>query len=425
MPTPPFSIPSVPSTAAAARRLSGRLRRRVDSADVVYLVTTSGFPNYGDELITEAWLRLLAVRRPTARVVVDSPRPGHAALLLRHANKRAVFVDTLWQFVHYANSDDPVGVDPDAPWEWVGHAASHLGVSPRDDAGVDALLQAGTIHLVGGGFVNAMWPHHRWLIPAIAAVAERTGARAVATGAGLTPSETGPAHEAMLAAAARFDVFDVRDAPTEQMLAGLPGLSRTGDDAWLSPRVPTTQTPPGSGSAGSGVVLCAQSDLTDSFTWDDRTGVDALASFVRAVLDDWDVPGSDVTVVECIPGHDYTIPTLLGDRLDGARIIPFRTAWHDSLPTGGTWLSTRYHPHMLAAAGGASGVAVSASPDYYATKHQALVDAGSRWTVVAGRVDETPERPTAGGFTVDAVRANVADKRELARRLYPVGIRLR
>ncbi|MGO3326161.1 polysaccharide pyruvyl transferase family protein [Gordonia sp. (in: high G+C Gram-positive bacteria)] len=428
MPTPPLPALTVPSAISAARRLSGRLRRRVDSADVIYLVTTSGFPNYGDELITEAWLRLLAVRRPMARVVVDSPRPGHAALLLRHANKRAVFVDTLWQFVHYANSDDPSCVDPDAPWEWVAHAASHLGVSPRDDAGVDMLLQAEVIHLVGGGFVNAMWPHHRWLIPAIAAVAERTGARAVATGAGLTPAETGRAHDAMLDAAARFDVFDVRDSPTERLLAGVPGLSRTGDDGWLSPRVPSAGSSSESGVSGSGVpgvVLCAQSDLTDGFAWEGGTGLDALASYIRAVLDQWEVPGSDVTVVECIPGHDYTIPTMLADRLDGARVIPFRSAWHDGLPPGGTWLSTRYHPHLLAAAGGASGVAISASPDYYATKHQALLDAGSRWTVVAGKVDEIPVRPSAGGFTVDAVRENVARKRTLAQHLYPIGVRFR
>ncbi|WOC13950.1 polysaccharide pyruvyl transferase family protein [Gordonia sp. MP11Mi] len=409
----------MPSSLADVRRLSERVRRRVDSADVVYLVTTSGFPNYGDELITEAWLRYLAVHRPMARVVVDSPRPGHAGLLLRHANKRAVFVDTLWQFVHYANSDAPTGVDPDAPWEWVANAASHLGVSPRDDAGVDMLLRAGTIHLVGGGYINSMWPHHMWLIPAIVAVAETTGARAVATGAGLTPAVAGPAHVAMLDAVARFDVFDVRDAPTAALLVDAPGLSRTGDDAWLSPRLPTSQT-----ATNDGVVLCAQSDLADGFVWDGRSGVDALASFVRNVLDEWDVPGSQVSVVECIPGHDYTIPTMLANRLDGAQTIPFRAVWHDGLPAGGTWLSTRYHPHLLAAAGGASGVAISASPDYYATKHQALVEAGSRWTTLAGAITTIPDRPTAGGFTADEVRANIDRKRALAQRLYPVGLRL-
>ncbi|MFC3244617.1 polysaccharide pyruvyl transferase family protein [Gordonia humi] len=333
-------LPSHLPSAADLRRATEKVRRRVDTADVVYLVTTAGFPNYGDELITQAWLRWLAVRRPLARVVVDSPRPGNAALLLRQANPRAVFVDTLWQFVHYADSENPDGVDPDAPWEWVARTASTLGASPRDDAGVDMLLRARTIHLVGGGYINAMWPHHMHLIPAIAAVAAKTGARTVATGAGLTPAVTGAARDAMLAAAATFDVVDVRDAPTEELLGGVPGLSRTGDDAWLSPHARRPRSSPSDG----GVVLCAQSDLADGFGWDGRTGLAALAAFIEATLDAWETPGRDVTVVECIPGYDYTIPTMLGDRLDGARVVPFRQVWHDGLPAGGTWLSTRYHP---------------------------------------------------------------------------------
>ncbi|GEE03092.1 hypothetical protein nbrc107696_35380 [Gordonia spumicola] len=404
------------------RSVRARVRSRIDSADLIYLVTTAGFPNYGDELITEAWLRHIARRRPTARVVVDSPRPGQASLLLGHANRRAVFVDTLWELVRHANSPDAVEVDPGAPWAWVSDTASRLGASPRNDAGIELLLRAGTIHLVGGGYVNAVWPHHVALVTAMSAVAAQTGARTVATGAGLTPAAPGAAGEALLDAAARFDVLDVRDEPSFDLLAGAPGLSRTGDDAWLSPAVARTQRPP----SGSGVVLCAQSDLTDAFAWGGLAGTEALVSFVRDTLDAWDVPGRDVTVVECIPGHDYTIPTMLGDRIDGAAVIPFRNLWRDGLPVNrGTWLSTRYHPHMLAAAAGDSGVAIAASPDYYATKHQALVDVGSRWTVVSGGATEPPPRPTAGGFGVDAVRANVAAKKSLANSLYPIGARVR
>ncbi|QRY64296.1 polysaccharide pyruvyl transferase family protein [Gordonia sp. PDNC005] len=417
-----MALPSVTEVAQRTRSVRAKVRSRLDSADLIYLVTTAGFPNFGDELITEAWLRHIALRRPMARVVVDSPRPGQASLLLRHANRRAVFVDTLWELVHHSVSPNAEDVDPDVPWEWVADTASRLGASPRNDAGIDMLLRAGTIHLVGGGYVNAVWPHHAALLSAMASVAEKTGARTVATGAGFTPAVDGAAGVAMLRAASRFDVVDVRDAPTETLLAGAPGLSRTGDDAWLSPILARPRTP-----AGTGVVLCAQSDLTDTFSWDGRTGTDALASFIRATLDAWDVPGRDVTVVECIPGHDYTVPTMLADRLDGAAVIPFRNLWRDGLPVNrGTWLSTRYHPHMIAAAAGDSGVAISASTDYYATKHQALIDAGSAWTVVSGgdRL-QTPARPTAGGYTPEAVQENVRRKKSLADSLYPIGVRIR
>ncbi|WP_132994174.1 polysaccharide pyruvyl transferase family protein [Gordonia zhaorongruii] len=421
MPTSPLA-----STITDLRGFTDRLLNAKPATEVIYLVTTAGFPNYGDELITEAWLRLLAVRRPMARVIVDSPRPGQASLLLGHANRRAVFVDTLWQLVHFANgnADGHPDIDPDAPWDWVAHAASHLGVSPREDTGIAMLLNANMIHIVGGGYINSMWPHHVALVSAAAAVTERSGATAVATGAGLAPAVEGPALERMLADAARFDVFDVRDRPSEELLAGVPGLTRTGDDAWLSPRLPRRQTQ----QRTERVTLCAQSDLTESFVWDGRTGPDGLTAFIRATLDAWEVPGSAVTVVECMPGHDYTIPTMLGDRLDGATVVPFRDGWSGNrfpVGHGSTWISTRYHPHLLAAAGGDSGIAISSSPDYYATKHRALADAGSRWTIVSGETTEIPGRPVSGGYSPESVRANITAKRALAQRIYPAGARLR
>ncbi len=404
--------------------LSHRARRAIASPDVVYLVTTAGFPNFGDELIVEAWLRHLAVRRPFARVVVDSPRPGQAALLLRHANRRAEFVDTVWSLALYASGRDAgPEVDPEAPWEWVAESTSRLGVAPREGDGVELLLRANTIHIVGGGYLNAVWPHHVALVAAVAEVARTTGAQAIATGAGLTPGFTGRALDRFRADAQAFDVFDVRDRPSADLLGAVPGASFTGDDAWLSPRL---HRRPRDGSGDTGVVLCAQSDLTDDFRWRGRTGVAALTDFVAATLDAWEVDGSDVTVVECIPGLDVQIAERLGDRLAGSARIPFLQAWRAGLPLDRpqTWLSTRFHPHLLAAASGASGVAVVSKPDYYGTKHGSLVDAGSQWTVFDGG-DDVPPRPTDGGFPADTTARNRAAKKALADRLYPRGVRLR
>ncbi|WP_226995589.1 polysaccharide pyruvyl transferase family protein [Gordonia phthalatica] len=396
---------------------------------MIYLVTSAGFPNFGDELIVEAWLRHLALRRPGARVVVDSPRPGQASLLLRHANRHAVFVDTVWSLALFAASDEAgPEIDRDAPWEWVADVTSRLGGAPRDAEGVELLLRASTVHIVGGGYLNNVWPHHVSLVAAVAAVSRANGARAIATGTGLTPGFTGAALERFRTDAAQFEVFDLRDRPSLDVLADAPGGSFTGDDAWLSPRLaidsPASRTPSGR------VVLCAQSDLTDDFAWRGRTGTDALADFMTATLDEWGVDGSEVTVVECIPGHDNTIPHLMGSRLDGAHRVPFLTAWRSGLPfgEGHTWLTTRFHPHLMAAAAGDSGVAVVAKPDYYATKHRSLTAAGSAWTVVSGDTSDhggVPPRPTVGGFSPADAKRNRAVKRELAARLYPRGIRLR
>ncbi|MBM7368962.1 polysaccharide pyruvyl transferase family protein [Gordonia hydrophobica] len=405
--------------------LSRRARRALDGREVIYLVTSAGFPNFGDELIVEAWLRHLALRRPFARVVVDSPRPGQASLLLRHANRNAVFVDTIWSLSLFASSDEAgPDVDRAAPWVWVADVTSRLGGAPRDAEGVELLLRAGTVHIVGGGYLNNVWSHHVSLVAAVAAVSRATGARAIATGAGLTPGFTGPALDRFRADAAQFEVFDVRDRASGDVLGDAPRTSFTGDDAWLSPRL--TIDAPGARTPNDRVVLCAQSDLTDDFAWGGDTGTAALTAFLTATLDAWEVSGSDITVVECIPGHDNTIPHLMGDRLDGAARIPFLSAWRSGIPfgTGAAWLTTRFHPHLLAAAAGDSGVAVIAKPDYYATKHRSLTESGSAWTVVAGD-DPIPARPTSRGFSPADAKQNRARKRVLAAGLYPRRVGLR
>ncbi len=408
------------NTVSSLRR---KARRAFEFHDLIYLVGPAGYPNYGDEVITEAWLRYLARHRPLATVVVDCGRPGSANLLLRRANPRAIFVNTLWELTMYAQSSPAnPDIDPARPWEWVAQAASRFGVAPAEGSGVEMLLHATTIHLVGGGYVNQVWPHHVALVAAIAEVSRVTGARAVATGQGLLPPLTGPALERFRTDAAQFDVFDVRDTPSYEFLEPVDSATQHGDDAWLSPRVRRPRARHATGE----VVICAQSDLTDDFRYDGQTGAPALAGLLTATLDAWQVPGERVTVVEAIPGQDMTVPTLMGDRLDGAGVRTFLDVWRDGLPTGrgATWLCTRFHPHLLAAAAGDSGVAIVPKPDYYGIKHASLTALGSRWAVLSGD-DPVPPWPHEGGYLPDEVATAVADKTALATHLYPSGVRMR
>lgn len=412
------------------------LRRQAAPRRTLYLVAPAGHPNFGDELIARSWLEHLARVCPDDDVVLDCHTPGQAALLLRGAHPRVVFVDTLWRLLAVAG-EEPRDVPP---WEWVARTASSLGVAPRLDEGIALLHRADSIHVLGGGYINGVWPHHVSLVTAIAAAAERFGSRAVATGQGLMPAQDGEPGVALLRAAESFSVFDTRDGPSFDAITGVAGASRTGDDAWLSVGGPRAQAesgsgadgetedtedteaaPPGRADAPGGVVLCLQSDLAAHFRSGELAGPEAVAHWTRRVLDEWGVDGSEVTAVEGIPGHDRVVFELLGDRLAGARFVPFREAWHHGLPLdpAQTWISTRFHLHLLAAAAGASGVAVATEPGYYEVKHDSLVAAGSRWTIV-GDGDTIPRRPTAGGFDRAHRAAAVDAKTALAAELYPL-----
>jgi hypothetical protein len=72
----------------------------------------------------------------------------------------------------------------------------------------------------------------------------------------------------------------------------------------------------------------------------------------------------------------------------------------------------------IAAAVGATGVALSVSTSYYATKHRSLVDKGSGWTIVDD-LTMIPERPTGTGFDKARLAEIRAAKAALAATIYP------
>ncbi len=370
-----------------------------------YLVATSGFPNFGDELILDGWLRHLDEVAPNAEVWVDTPAPGPSQLLFGQAHPRVRFVDTLWRLCWEAPSDDP--------WEvasWVQSAIANPGMAPRWHLGIDALQRLDVVHVVGGGYVNAVWPRHLGVLAGAAAAARRSGARAALSGHGLTPEPpgTGPLLRAL---ADRFDVVDVRDAESGKLLGITPGV----DDAFLTigqgHRTATPQQAWPDETLPS-VMICLQSDMND-------VGTAAVAGVTLSMLRAWEVSPAQVCVVEGIPRVDREVYALIEHEMPGARFYPFVDVWARGLPVadGQTWISTRFHPHMIAAAAGATGVGISISPDYYATKHRSLIELGSGWTL-AEDLNEVPDRPTGGGFSTGAVQRLRRQKRDVASAIY-------
>lgn len=252
-----------------------------------YLIATAGFPNFGDELILRGWLRHLAETAPHATVWVDTHSPGSAQMLVGDAHPKVRFTDTLWRLCWEAPSEDP--------WEvaaWVQHALGNPGLAPRWHQGIMALRQVDVVHVVGGGYVNRIWPHHVGLLAGAAAAARLSGARAAMTGHGLTPEPagSGPLLRALIE---RFTVAEVRDAHSAELLDIATGI----DDAFLCVGREHVVRPRDVWPSGPlpEVMLCLQSDLSEA-------GNQSVAGAVLAMLRDWQVSGEDVCVVEGIPG---------------------------------------------------------------------------------------------------------------------------
>jgi len=369
-----------------------------------YLVGTSGHPNYGDELIAATWLRYLARVAPQVEVWLDCPNPGPAEVLLGDLHPNVRFTDTLWRLCWESPSKEPWEVN-----EFVQRAIHDPGVAPRWVHGIELVSRADVVHIIGGGYVNDIWPMHVGLLSGAVAAVRRSGGRAVASGLGLWPVATNGA-AVLRHLAAQFDILDVRDAPSVSVIEDAVTPMLTGDDIFfgLGPHLYRTD-----GDLRP-VMVCVQSDLVE-------VGVPALADFLADTLRTWKVTGQDLGVVECIPGTDRTVFSWIERAFPGARFYPFSEVWDKGLPAaaGQTWISTRFHPHLIAAAVGAGGVALSVSTSYYATKHRSLVDKGSGWTIVDD-LTEIPERPTGTGFDRTRLAEIRAAKAALAATIYPV-----
>ncbi|HZJ05874.1 MAG TPA: polysaccharide pyruvyl transferase family protein [Nocardioidaceae bacterium] len=364
----------------------------------IYLVASAGYPNYGDELITAQWLRYLAKREPDAEVWLDSPNPGGATLLFAALHPDVRFTDTLFRIAWAAPSEDF-----DEVAHFAADATRNSGVVPHRAMGVELLHIVDVFHILGGGYINTIWPRHIALLAAGSVLTEERGILAAASGLGLVP--WAQSTELLNRLTTGFSVFDVRDAESRALLSG-ENASDTGDDALLDigPHLYDQRDT-------RSLMMSFQTDLVD-------VSVDSLADSALQTVQAWGVDSKRIGYVEGIPGQDRRVFELLESSLPGMQFYPFTEVWREGLPArrGQRWLTTRFHQHLMAAAVGAWGVVFPVKPGYYDVKHQSLISRGSRWAV-AKPGEPAPQAHGEAGFG-PALAPLVSAKQELAARIY-------
>jgi hypothetical protein len=370
--------------------------RRTAAPPPVYLVSTAGHPNYGDELITRAWLDHLAVRHPEREVWLDCPHPGRAVHLFHDTHPRVRFTDTLWELAMASPSHDPR--EDEAR---VVRLLTDLG-SPKYDQGMLALRSMASVHLLGGGYLNEMWQDNLGLVTALRTLRREFGIPVHMTGQGLAPlGEYGPWLREQVAA---FDVIEVRDAESAAITGGDVGL----DDAFLA-------------LAGSRAVFDRSSSPDrmalvqgDLRSWADDDVLRSLRGFLDGV------PLQQVGFIEAVPPDDIHFARLAAP---SAKFYPFGHIWADGLPAraGQNWLTTRFHVHLMAAAAGAAGTVISGRPGYYDVKHRSLLALGTGWRMIEAGDDmrDPAHQATRDPAFPERARSLARRKQALADQLYP------
>lgn len=363
-----------------------------------YLVGTAGFPNFGDEYITAAWLDFLASVAPDREVWLDCPNPGLADHLFGFIHPRLRVTNTLWRAV-----SDSAGLPGREAGKRVRHLVLHQG-SPAYDLGLQQLAQVQSVHLLGGGYLNAEWGHHLGLLDGMRAAKELCGAHLYATGQGLIPIPLDRGDPA--AFFAEFDYASARDVQSVTATGIRAGI----DDAFLAP---LPEPPPSGDPIEAALMVCIQSDMADAMRF-----TTALAT-ARAAVEAAVLQGRPVFYLEAIPGMDRHAYDALADLIPAAHFLPFAHLWQHGLPVGPEqqWITSRFHFHLLAAAAGAPGIAVVMKEGYYDVKHGSLLSLGSGWAYDDGTSPAI--MPSASGALRPQLPALAHLKLEEARMLYP------
>lgn len=373
--------------------------------EIIYLVASGGNPNYGDELIVEAWLRFLAHVRPEASVWLDCPQPGTATALFDGIHPNLHLSNALWRSCAEAPDQSARAV-----WDHVENVVMHGG-TPLYDLALMTLSHATTIHLLGGGYVNGVWPDHVGLVSGMVAAAKLNGSRLLGSGLGLMPlPENG---EQLKDAFSSFDSISVRDSASAAAFGVEAGL----DDVFLGlPHELERSRSEAVAARAKDVMLCIQSDMTDEEAFTKLR--DKLRVSVEAAL----AKGLSVGCVEAIPGSDRRMFEALDGLIPEENFVPFAHVWKDGLPVrpGQSWYTSRFHPHMVAAAAGARGVAIGVRDDYYDIKHQSLLDLGTGWTYASANSDAELPLPSGDAAFADKALRLSAQKRTEALSIYPV-----
>lgn len=358
---------------------------------VLYLVSSAGHPSYGDELITRAWLDVLTELRPDAEVWLDCPHPGRASHLFRRTHPNLHVTSTLWELARSGASRDSIANE-----ERIARHIRDLG-TPRIDAGLFALRDVASVHILGGAYVDDLQQDLLGIITALAELRREFGVSVFATGLGmrsLSVEQTDRLQEQL----SMFEHVEARDRRSAETIGSKVGL----DDAFLALSVPR---PVYDEKPGPESVVLVQGD---GRAWSDAEAIRSIEGFLAQAPDD------AVAFVEAVPPDDTRY---IADTCPGVRVYSFGNIWFDGLPAraGQNWVTTRYHAHLLAAAVGAAGTVIVGQEQIEEHEHESLLELGTGWTVVPAGV---VAKPTVNTEFPARARDHVAAKRRLAERFY-------
>lgn len=350
------------------------------------LIGAVGGPNFGDEIILSAWIKAIREADNDAEILCDGYNPDNVAQFVGGDVYTLKSDESLWACTYSVVPDQEQ--KSSSSWRSIHDGFREPSRAWKAINCVDALAHYNIdqIHIIGGGYLNALWPANYILLLLARLLAWRSAARIIATGLGLSPVKSEDI-SGLTGILSTFDYVDVRDTESYELLKmSVPEhLSFSGDDALLF----IHDGPPKYPLQNIGVptlVICLQNDLfpgdhivSDLFSPAsmELLKTHGIHNIVYAAAMSADVAGPSTELRSVLENHGFSISSLDPRQLTESGF---------PVSDGGLVITSRYHPHFLASLSGYSGVALSTT-GYYDTKHKAVRKMGSNWPVLNNDLD--------------------------------------
>lgn len=368
-----------------------------------YLVSASGMPNYGDDMLTRGWINHIRHRYPHATIYLDAVDPLVASTLYDDVK----CVNYLWQLAQALGENGSVEEK----------FSDNYLLPLRERLMTEIFEDTDSIHLLGGGYINELWAANLRLIELVSYFGKKYNILAYATGLGLQPLSEEKA-EYISPFIESYFCFDVRDYPSYQLLEKfLPGkISFIGDDYFCFPFSDVVSLV----ERESPVLrLCLHNEFSEGDE-NEQLFIEQVETTISTFIQKF--PGALIRFYEFRPGSDGYFYKSLKQKFPMIEMVFFETIWKHGLQfsTKDFFLSTRFHFQLIVSSVGLSGTSFYWS-EYYRNKFDSLKYVTDWSFLKLGEERLNPEsffENHGPSFLIDFGRVN-REKQFLANRLYP------
>lgn len=342
---------------------------------MIYLIGGSGGPNFGDDLILSFWIRFYREKGYKGPIIVDCLNAKNSESLHSDIVDNVFFINNIKGLAKGRKGDISYYIDSGVDYVQSGFAEKLKSIfSALNIRNINEFLDCITcVHLYGGGYINGVWDNSFSLISAAVELKKKAKVPLFATGLGMAPlkkmSEKERADFCRLLDC--FDIFELRDIESYNQVSELYGFDKKVffglDDSYLFgiDEILDKRKEPSIHVSGFEKSF---SHLSDS----------DLLSLIESCLPSykniyfWMCNSSDRGLMLRLERISGKVKGLTNNRLINIG-VPFNK--NDYM------ITSRFHPHMLGARMGMSGVYLAGS-GFYKAKHKSILDLGSSFQLM-------------------------------------------